>query len=440
MILCHLQTSGVGAIVILSTFGIFMLAGIIVGIASYNKEYRPVEKILARAEYVFSRNKVGILNALNMLPYFRKLSSGDQKVFITRVKLVLSGVTYVDSKGHEVPDTVKVSISGALVQLTFGLKKVVLRSFTQIIVYENAYYSRRTGKYHKGDVDTIGRIRLSFVHYLEGMVNDTDRLNLGLHEMAHALFFQVYYDQKDDEYPLLILERIRKIGHDVYKEESASGKYGLRDYAYTNIKEFFAVAVEHFFEAPAYLREKYPDLYRSLCFILNQDPAEGFVKGVSVKTLKPQKEPGLLAQVEKEARVFMGKPELTDLAYSAVMVLLAFVLLASGSTLWFLAVVLFGLAAFIAYMVFYSRKKDFYVCSDRLIVQDQKEDSGTTFWNNAIVCVDVFGESFGRIVIWAAETDGHYMYKFPLKLNSQETDSFITALRQNRVFVRVNPK
>jgi Mlc titration factor MtfA (ptsG expression regulator) len=47
----------------------------------------------------------------------------------------------------------------------------------------------------------------------------------------------------------------------------------LRKYASTNIHEFWAVCIEHFFEAPLEFRKQLPELYRAMSKILNQDIA-----------------------------------------------------------------------------------------------------------------------------------------------------------------------
>jgi len=48
----------------------------------------------------------------------------------------------------------------------------------------------------------------------------------------------------------------------------------FRNYAATNSSEFFAVAVEHFFETPCELQTSYPIIYSSLDRLLKQDPAK----------------------------------------------------------------------------------------------------------------------------------------------------------------------
>lgn len=46
----------------------------------------------------------------------------------------------------------------------------------------------------------------------------------------------------------------------------------LDPYAATNYQEFWAVSIETFFERPTAFKRQLPDLYSSLCVLLNQDP------------------------------------------------------------------------------------------------------------------------------------------------------------------------
>jgi len=58
------------------------------------------------------------------------------------------------------------------------------------------------------------------------------------------------------------------------REESGRGKPGLLDaYGATNEAEFFAVATEQFFDRPAALRGRHPELYEVLQAFYRQDPA-----------------------------------------------------------------------------------------------------------------------------------------------------------------------
>ena len=48
----------------------------------------------------------------------------------------------------------------------------------------------------------------------------------------------------------------------------------LRDYAFTNAYEFFAVTCEYFFERPVELKANAPRLYNIIRKMLNQDTAK----------------------------------------------------------------------------------------------------------------------------------------------------------------------
>jgi hypothetical protein len=52
-----------------------------------------------------------------------------------------------------------------------------------------------------------------------------------------------------------------------------AGEKNLLDiYAATSYEEFWAVCVETFFERAASFKRQLPELYTSLCTLLNQDP------------------------------------------------------------------------------------------------------------------------------------------------------------------------
>lgn len=55
----------------------------------------------------------------------------------------------------------------------------------------------------------------------------------------------------------------------------ADGQSSLfRRYAATNDHEFFAVALENFFERPAEFRNFHEEMYESLAALMNQDPLQ----------------------------------------------------------------------------------------------------------------------------------------------------------------------
>ena len=104
-----------------------------------------------------------------------------------------------------------------------------------------------------------------------------DGHNVVLHEFAHQL------DQEDgaaDGAPILdrrsqYVAWARVLGgeYERLRRASRAGKESVLDeYGATNPAEFFAVATECFFEKPAQLRRKHPELYEELKEYYRQDP------------------------------------------------------------------------------------------------------------------------------------------------------------------------
>jgi Mlc titration factor MtfA (ptsG expression regulator) len=68
--------------------------------------------------------------------------------------------------------------------------------------------------------------------------------------------------------------------YDRLRRDSALGRYTVLDpYGATNPAEFFAVSTESFFEKPAVLQKRHPELYAALKSFYRQDPAELLPRG-----------------------------------------------------------------------------------------------------------------------------------------------------------------
>ena len=206
--------------------------------------------------------------------YYQQLPSAKKITFERKVQRFIMLKRFVPRQLTHVTVEMKVLISAAAVQLTFGLPNVYLRHFRTILVYPDTYYSTISRKYHKGEVNPAwGIIVLSWRNFVEGYVKPGDSINLGLHEMAHALRLENMIRNAEsgfldpdlmDEWEVLSLRELSKIR----KGES----HIFRNYAGSDEEEFFAIAVENFFERPVDFWSHMPELYKVMCQILNQDP------------------------------------------------------------------------------------------------------------------------------------------------------------------------
>jgi len=91
--------------------------------------------------------------------------------------------------------------------------------------------------------------------------------------MAHALHFEnMIVNDEHDFFETSLLKKWNKLAviemEHIQKEENSF----FRKYGATNPHEFFAVAVENFFERPQEFSDHSPELFRTLTSLLNQDP------------------------------------------------------------------------------------------------------------------------------------------------------------------------
>lgn len=181
--------------------------------------------------------------------------------------------------GMVVAEEMKVMISACAAQLLRGHPDLVLQHFDKFIVYPDSYRNHRTGVVQQGEVrPKAGTIVISWDDFVNGYAHSHDAHNVGLHELAHALWFENTIENNEDNFlNTAFLSRWNALA----QEEIASIKAGapsfFRDYAGTNEAEFFAVAVEYFFEQPLEFKDARPDLYDLLCGLLKQDPSATLV-------------------------------------------------------------------------------------------------------------------------------------------------------------------
>ncbi len=169
----------------------------------------------------------------------------------------------------------KVRIAGAIAQVTFGFADLLLLHFRKVVVYPDAYRNPRTGRMHIGEVAPgAGLLVFSWKHFTEGYEHPSDARNVAVHEVAHALWFENTIPNAEDDF---LDRQALKRWQELATAEMARIKAGqgalFRAYAATNQAEFFAVAVEYFFEQTLLFRQRSPELYATLCVLLRQDPA-----------------------------------------------------------------------------------------------------------------------------------------------------------------------
>jgi MtfA peptidase len=207
----------------------------------------------------------------------------DIKIFITEKRFEGLG-------GLEISDEIKVTIAAEASMLLLNRKNSDYPKLTSILVYPNTYVTNQStpiggGVYIEGQSVRLGEswqhgsVVLAWENVKQGAVNAQDGHNVVLHEFAHQL------DQEDgiaDGAPILEKQssyttwaRILSKEYEHLRSNAEHHKKSVMDkYGATNPAEFFAVATETFFEKPAQLKKKAPDLYAELKGFYNVDPIE----------------------------------------------------------------------------------------------------------------------------------------------------------------------
>lgn len=205
------------------------------------------------------------------IPYFNELPDTGKRRFVERTIHFQSikNFTYI---GMEELKEVPILISAAAVQITYGLEKYELPFFRNIYVTPGAYQTAGEDEIFVGHVSPEG-IYIAWKYFLQGYRDTTDNVNVAIHEMAHALEHESFIDETgvDKEFKT-DFARFSAVSGPAFASAIVERRSYLRSYAFTNMQEFWAVSVEAFFENPAALKQHMPNLYGTLCDILNQDP------------------------------------------------------------------------------------------------------------------------------------------------------------------------
>ncbi len=225
----------------------------------------------------------------NNVPLYATLPSELRRQLPGLVNVFLHEKDFEGCGGLGMTDEIRVTIATQACILMLGRKPRFYPELTTILVYPGTYFVegiRRIGPQfvkeetaRLGESWTGGTIVLAWDHVDKGVMDFTEGHNVVLHEFAHQL------DLEDGYYngvPLLDSSvrhsdwaRVFNAEFERLKKESILGlRDVIDDYGTLNPAEFFAVAVEAFFEIPWELKEKHAELYAMLEKYFKVSPAD----------------------------------------------------------------------------------------------------------------------------------------------------------------------
>ena len=168
----------------------------------------------------------------------------------------------------------KIVISSAFTQITFGLGLTALYKFNTIFIAPSSYAYKNNNVLFDGDVNVhTGRVNLSWPAVKTGFKSPNDGLNLSIHEFGHCLIIE--NSKRSQFYSIFNARKLAAWKKEAIIELEAirtNNQSFFRAYGGENLMELFAVSLEVFFEKPDLFNTHAPKLYTRMCALLRQDP------------------------------------------------------------------------------------------------------------------------------------------------------------------------
>lgn len=204
--------------------------------------------------------------------FYQRLDNKQKSYFKHRVASFIKNKKFVGKEGFVITEEVKVIVSATAIMLTFGFRNYMISYVKNIIIYPSEYYSRISKVYHKGEFNArLKTLVLSWDNFIEGYKIEDDKLNLGIHEFAHAIHFNCI--KQEDINSIIFVDtfnELRNILHsnNKLKTELVESKL-IRSYGFTNDSELLAVIIETFIETPYEFEKLFPEIYSNVKQMLN---------------------------------------------------------------------------------------------------------------------------------------------------------------------------
>ncbi len=212
------------------------------------------------------------------VPFYKRLGGEACRRFEQDVQFFVDEQSFEALDGIEVTDALRLGVAAGAALLLHGRPDWELPARRSILFYPNRfdedYYGSAYAAYD-GMVHAQGPVILSVAALEEDWAHPGNGNNVVLHELAHLFDF----DQGGAEgTPSLMDPASAEAWRALVRREMRRVRLGtslLRGYAATNAAEFFAVAVENFFDRPTVLHRRHPHLFDALVAFFNLDPRGG---------------------------------------------------------------------------------------------------------------------------------------------------------------------
>lgn len=211
--------------------------------------------------------------------FHKRLEEEEKRLFEKNTWKIFTSKTFEPKGIPSVSFRMRTIISSYLAQLTFGYDEVILIHFKHFEIYPSPYISPKSGALVRGEASSKGIVRLSWLDLVEGHNNAKNGVNLALHEFAHALQMENFIKPGEYQFihPQVYLSFVQLAEEEMVRMKNSKMHF-LRSYGARNTSEFFAVAIENFFERPVAMELELPEIFHSLTQILKLNPCKRLVR------------------------------------------------------------------------------------------------------------------------------------------------------------------
>lgn len=222
---------------------------------------------------------------------FYQLLDADERLRLKqRIQVVVAEKYWEGCQDLEITDEITITIAAQASLLLLGFEDHYFDRLKTILVYPERYVAKNTTHQSGGVVSESmdvrlgeawhgGPVILSWSSVLAGGRRCDDGHNVVLHEFAHVLDMQgggvdgtpplQSREQYQTWHKVMTAEYQQLVRHSAGRRATLLDHYGATDEA-----EFFAVSTECFFEQPAAMLDKHPELYELFREFYCQDPAQ----------------------------------------------------------------------------------------------------------------------------------------------------------------------
>lgn len=223
------------------------------------------------------------------IPICRRVPAATRDELQEHIKIFLDEKKFEGCEGLEITDEIRLTIAANACVLLLHRKTDYFPQMTTIFVYPTEFYVE-VEEYTDGVVNEFVEDRSGeswgrgpvVVSWKDVVLESTpDRpYNVVVHEFAHQLDMEsgvadgaptLETDDQREEWVRVFTSAFTQLTNRVFGRER--GRSIIDPYAAEDPAEFFAVAVECFFESPNRLRDEVPRVYGLLSTYFQQDPA-----------------------------------------------------------------------------------------------------------------------------------------------------------------------